>query len=86
MASVVNDEEGNEVVNHSRDDPPFRTTSPYGGLTMKKGEGTISQVRAFHGTQTDSAMSLLRSPFFTMKGGAGSNELRRKFGTEFPVA
>ena len=53
---------------------------------MEKGAGTISQVRAFHGTQTDAAMSLLRFPFFTVRGGAGSEELRRKYGQEIPVA
>ena len=85
MASFVHDERGNEVVNHSKDDPPFRTTSSYRGLTMMRGEGSISQVRAFHGTQTDSATSILRSPFFTAKGGAGSSALRKRFGNEFPV-
>ena len=80
-ASFVTDGEGNVVVNHSIDEPPFRTTSPYGGLTMEKGKGTISQVRAFHETQMDAAIGILRAFFFTMRGGAGSDELRRKYGT-----
>ena len=69
----------------SKQQPPCRKPSPYGEQTFVMGRGNLPQARCYHGTSLSGALGMLKTPMWTMSGGAGSNTLRKKFGKEFPV-
>jgi hypothetical protein len=69
----------------STQQPPFRSPSPYGQQVFIGGRGNLPQYRCYHGTSLEGALGMLKTPMFTMSGGAGSNTVRKRFGCEFPV-
>jgi hypothetical protein len=73
----------NGQVHHSNMVPPLRMKRPYGGAMP--GPATLPQIAGFHGTSLDGALGAVNSPFWTMRGGAGSHDIRRKYAEEFPV-
>ena len=53
---------------------------------MYQGPGTVKQSRGYHGTRLAGALSILKSGLWTLPGGAGCEEVGRKFGLWHPVA